>query len=443
MAAMSEAPSGASNAIRAADVECMPNAVLHLCALARQSRGVEGRPPLKFALRYGLIPPVLAGRSKEMEILQGMVCGIQRGEGDECLLGLHGIRGQGKTALIKILSGMAVRAGIQVVTLRASESSADFAQAIMDGRTRKTRQTSETRISRMTVDAALKHRLEKGDRLLIVLDEAHTLREEAAQALFNAYQDFAVKGVALGLAFAGTPDLWDRLSEMRITFTERPGPHGQTPLQGISDANAALAVLAPFAERGVLPQNMAPDSPGAVVEAIAEACRGYPYYTQLLGDALRQVWAKAGQPGAISLDHMEQALEQFMAERRKHHHKRFLELQKIGAVECARSVAAQMREREFVTRDTLEQCMAQGLQERGQLERAGEAVREKAWMDGIWSAEDGMATALLHLGFLWSPEGGAGNRFEAGIPSLAGHVLESTPPPAGNRQPSSPTHASI
>ena len=470
MATMSEAPSDAPNAIRAVDVECMANAVLHLRILAGQSRRVEGHPPLKFALRYGLIPPVLAGRSKEMKILQGMVCGIQRGEGDECQLGLHGIRGQGKTALIKILSGMAVRAGIQVVTLRASESSADFTQAIMDaesiasttssaaeqeggigvnaifmadGRTRKARQTSETRISRMTVDAALKHRLEKGDRLLIILDEAHTLREEAAQALFNAYQDFAVRGAALGLAFAGTPDLWDRLSEMRITFTERPGPHGQTPLQGISDANAALAVLAPFAERGVLPQNMAPGSPGGIVEAIAEACRGYPYYTQLLGDALRQVWVKAGQPDAISLDHMEQALERFEAERRKHHHKRFLELQKIGALECARNVAAQMREREFVTRAALEQCMAQGLQERGQLERAGEAIREKAWIDGVWSADDDMATALLHLGFLWSPEGGAGDRFEAGIPSLAGHVLKSAPPPAGNRQPSSPIRASV
>lgn len=140
---------------------------------------------------------------------------------------------------------------------------------------------------------------------------------------------------------------------------------------------------------------------------------------------------KAGQPDAMSLDHMEQALERFEAERRKHHHKRFLELQKIGALECARNVAAQMREREFVTRAALEQCMAQGLQERGQLERAGEAVREKAWIDGVWSADDGMATALLHLGFLWSPEGGAGDRFEAGISSLAGHVLESAPPPAG------------
>ena len=41
-----------------------------------------------------------------------------------------------------------------------------------------------------------------------------------------------------------------------------------------------------------------------------------------------------------------------------------------------------------------------------------------------------MASALLHLDFLWSAQGSAGERFQAGIPSLADHVLEAAPPPA-------------
>ena len=448
----------AADATRMADADSMRDAVLELQSLARQSRQATSLPPLEFALRYGSVPPVLAGRAREMAILRSMVDGIQNHKGDQCLLGLHGIRGQGKTALIRLLEDMALRAGIHVVTLRASGDAGDFAQAIMgaeslsvttsdaatqeagiglnavlkaQGRTTRTRQASETRAARMSMDTALEHRLAQGDKILLVLDEAHTLRTEAAQALFNAYQAHGVKGVALGLAFAGTPDLPGHLSNMRITFTERPGRHGQTPLGPISDANAAMAVLAPFAERGVLSEDMAPNAPGGIVEGIAAACCGYPYYTQLLGDALLQAWAGDGRPKVIRQAHLAQAMQAFETECRKHYQKRFLELKEIGAVECARNIALALQERADLSSAVLEQCLVQGLQERGALEQAGKIVREEGWIDGLWSAQSGMAAALLHLGFLWSPEGSAGDRFHAGIPSLTGHVLEAAPPCRG------------
>ncbi len=429
----------------------MQEAVLELQALARQTRPAKGLPPLEFALRYGVVPPVLAGRAGEMAILRSLVSGIQERKGNQCLLGLHGIRGQGKTALIRLLENMALQAGIRVVTLRASGSSADFAQAVMgaaslasttsdaaaregaagvnavlraEGRTTRTQQASETRTARMSMDAALEHRLAQGDRVLLILDEAHTLRKEAGQTLFNAHQKYGVKDNALGLAFAGTPDLPDHLSEMGVTFTERPGRHGRTPLGPITDANAVMAVLAPFAERGVLPEGAAPNSPGGIVEGIAEACCGYPYYTQLLGDALHQAWAADKQPSVLGQDHFNQALTVFEAERLRHYRTRFLELEKIGALECARNVAAALGERGFITRTELKQCVGEGLRERRRLEQAGEAIREDEWLDGLWSAKGGMAPALLHRGFLWSPEGGAGERFQAGIPSLASYMLE-------------------
>ena len=236
-----------------------------------------------------------------------------------------------------------------------------------------------------------------------------------------------MKGASLGFAFAGTPDLPGYLSKMRITSTERPGRYGQTPLGPISDANAATAVLAPFAERGVLPEDMAPDSPGGIVEGIADACCGYPYYTQLLGDALLQAWASDGRPKIISLAHLAEALESFEKERRKHYQKRFLELREIGAVECARNIALALQERADLSPVVLEQCLVQGLQERATLEQKGKIVREEGWIDGLWSTQSGMVTTLLHLGFLWSPEGSAGDSFQAGIPSLAAYVLEAAP----------------
>ena len=142
------------------------------------------------------------------------------------------------------------------------------------GRTTRTRRASETRATRMSIDTALEHRLAQGDQILLVLDEAHTLRKDAAQALFNAYQVCGTKGVALDFAFAGTPDLPGHLAQMGVTFIERPGGHGQTPLGPMSDANAAMAVLAPFAERGVLPEGAEPSSPGGIFKWSPEGGAG-------------------------------------------------------------------------------------------------------------------------------------------------------------------------
>ena len=435
----------------------MREAVLVLQSMARQSESAEGLPPVEFALRYGVVPPVLAGRAKEMAILEQLVEGIQAGKGDQSLLGFHGIRGQGKTALLRLLEDTARQAGVHVVTLRAAKTGADFAQAVMDaesvagttsdatakegvagvnavlkaqGRTAKTRLASETRTARVSLDAVVERRLARGDRILLLLDEAHTLRKDAGQELFNTYQDCGVRGAALGLAFAGTPDLPDRLSEMGVTFTERPGQHGQQPLGPISDANAVMAVLAPFAERGATPQGMEPDAPGGIVEGIANACCGYPYYTQLLGTALHQAWAEGGAPNHIAEEHWRQSLPAFETQRREHYQRRFAELRTIGAVQCARNLAAALKERGAIAQDVLERCVAQGLRERGDLERAGTIIREDEWLDGVWSVTGGLASALLHLGFLWSPQGSAGDVFQAGIPSLADHVLEVAPPPA-------------
>ena len=440
---------------RTADVASMGEAVLALRSLARRAAPAKGLPPLAFALRYGIAPPVLAGRAEETAILREVVAGIQERRGDQCLLGLYGIRGQGKTVLVRLLEETARQAGVCVVTLSAAGSGADFAQAIMAAeslarttsaaaaregaagvnvalkagvRSATTRQLAETRTARMSVDAALEHRRAQEHAILLVLDEAHNLRQEAAQSLFNAYQAQSVKGAALGLVFAGTPDLPDRLSELGVTFTERPGRHGRTPLGPISDANAAMAVLAPFAERGALPQGMAPRAPGEIVEGVANACCGYPYYTQLFGDALGQVWERDERPGVISGDHFKEATRLFATQRLRHYRTRSLELEKIGALECARNVAAALQSRGFITRAELWQCVSRGLRERRRLEEAGEAIREEDWLDGVWSARTGMAPALLHRGFLWSPEGGAGEEFQAGIHSLASHMLEATPP---------------
>ena len=444
-------------ATRQVDVASMREAVLALQSLARQSESAKDLPPVEFALRYGVVPPVLAGRAKEMAILEWLVEGVQAGKGDQSLLGLHGIRGQGKTALLRLLENIARQAGIHVVVLRAAKTGADFAQAVMEaeslagttsdstakegvvgvnallkaqGRSATTRLASETRTARVSLDAAVQQRLARGDRILLVLDEAHTLRKDAGQELFNTYQDCGVRGAALGLAFAGTPDLPDRLADMGVTFTERPGRYGQHPLGPISEANAVMAVLAPFAERGAVPNDMVPDIPGGIVESIASACCGYPYYTQLLGAALHEAWAANGAPNRIAERHWRQALTTFETQRREHYQRRFAELRAIGAVQCARNLAAALKERGAIAQDVLEHCVAQGLRERNDLESAAKIVREETWLDGIWSPTNGMASALLHLGFLWSPQGSGGERFQAGIPSLADHVLEAAPPPA-------------
>ena len=78
-------------ATRQVDVASKREAVLALQSMARQSESDKNLPPVEFALRYGVVPPVLAGRAKEMAILEQLVEGIQAGKGDQSLLGLHSI----------------------------------------------------------------------------------------------------------------------------------------------------------------------------------------------------------------------------------------------------------------------------------------------------------------------------------------------------------------
>ena len=61
------------DAVRMADVASMQEAVLELRSLASRARPAKSLPPLAFALRYGVVPPVLAGRAKEMAILRSLV----------------------------------------------------------------------------------------------------------------------------------------------------------------------------------------------------------------------------------------------------------------------------------------------------------------------------------------------------------------------------------
>ena len=435
------------------DARSFADATATIAALARSAPMAAAPPQLFFKTRFGAPPPLLAGRGDALRVVDELLDDVENGHGDAALWGLNAPRGRGKTVLQDILVERAKARGIPVVRLDPGDSGEAMGVSLAGGLATESVTAGESGgmktgagIKLLVADAdvegqfgthkartetfapptpasALQMRLEADGRLLIVIDEAHLLNPDGAGPLARAYQTFGKPGTRLGLAFAGTPDLPDHLRRLRISFIGRPGARGQMTLGPISEADAMLAVFGPLAQYGILPEGMADVQPGAIATEVAQSCSGFPYFTQLWGEALHAAWRASPMQKHIVDQHMAEARKAFEAERKKLHNGLLEELKEVGAVQCARQVSAVLTERGAISVDDLEARVNQGLAERDELERSGRLRRRKTWRDED-GGPNGVITALLHLGFIWGENGAASDLFTAGIPCLAGHILE-------------------
>ena len=239
----------------------------------------------------------------------------------------------------------------------------------------------------------------KAKPLLILLDEAHTLKPEVGQWLLNAAQ-IAGRRAPFLLVLAGTPDLRARLSEMEASFWNRAE---QLPLGRLDEGAAEEAIRRPLADDGI----------GVEDEALARIVRethGYPFFVQLWG---RAVWDRVrgagGGGGAVTMAVVEEAVGEFEIRRNRYYLDRFDELDRQGWLGAAREVALAFRDRERLPHAGF-----------------GKAIRRAAAV-GDRATELEAAAALEHLGFVWKTRGIPS--WEPGIPSLMDYILEHAPPP--------------
>ena len=359
----------------------------------------------------GRPPPYLAGREGEQTLFRRYFDALRRGRSAPGEILLYGPRGNGKTALLRWAKREAAADGaLDAHWLVGSEIPApgDFVARLGLGSWLRKIAPESVSIAGIGVSLrggedrplllaeALEARA-KAKPLLILLDEAHTLKPEVGQWLLNAAQAAGSEAPFL-LVLAGTPDLRARLSEMEASFWNRAE---QLPLGRLDETAAGEAIRRPLAEDGI----------GVEEEALARIVReshGYPFFVQLWG---RAVWDRVrgagGGAGPVTMAVAEEAAGEFEIRRNRYYSDRYRELEERELLPAARAVAAAFPE--------------EGLLSHAAFRRA--VARSGGGGPGIGEA----AKALEHLGFVWQAKGTLS--WEPGIPSLMDCILENAPPP--------------
>lgn len=385
---------------------------------------METQPlPNPFNAGAGVAPPVFAGRGAEESVLSVAV--NQLGERDDdgkakiaADVVVYGPRGHGKTVLLQRLRERAAShpgwgvLDVDVGTHGGSPAALAAFVAPQPLRRRAAKLLSGVKAqasfwganlgielpsmetSSWSLEAALTVALADGPRLLLC-DEAHRLRPETCMALLDASQRLRGRGAPLLVVLAGTPVLQDVLAASGASFWERATI---IPMGPLPEGAALQALIQPLQALGVHF-----DDPDALSSADEAMCR-YPFFTQLLGEAvvgqLNESGARAfGAATALG------ALRRFTPARERFYDNRRTEVRRLGCVQAAAAAWGALK---------------------GHGPRASADLMEAAmegWLPQGWTGAKGLS-ALRCLGVLWPIEGAV----EPGIPSLLDGIKQAGGP---------------
>ncbi len=371
----------------------------------------------------GTVPPYLAGREQEQEYFQKCIRALKNRKPISQDMIVYGPRGNGKTALFSYLEKETLqkegtKVDIQWVTPGKMETPAEFENTLTGKKTLKDRfkkliasvgisSTSasfeyDLSSSLTTAEDQIKKRCKKKP-LILIIDEAHTLKPEVGKALLNASQTVRREGHPFLLVLAGTPNLKATLAKADASFWERGE---RIPLGRLSPEEARQAITVPLENVGV---SFAPDA----AEKIVANTHCYPYFTQVWGSCLAR---RLHQTGAriISMDTIKEVEAVAKIKCEAMYQDRFDEIKRMGLLAVAESVS-----HAFI------QCGEQYLHER----TLEEAIERGMTIDDPITNESIMVKfeQLSHLGYVWKtihPEGWYG--YEPGIPSLMSFVQRNT-----------------
>ena len=258
--------------------------------------------------------------------------------------------------------------------------------------------------------SAVQERIQRSGRPLVVaIDEAHRLDSKVGEALLNAVQAISGNTKAAIALLAGTPDLVDHVRRMNAPFFLNRAGEGLLPIGLISDDEAVRAVAEPLRAAGL-------DVDSNAEQTIRECCRGYPYFTQVLGRVI------AESPGLVSGSPVplgkpgdsasEETLNRFLERRNRHYEGLWADLRDAKVISCGYLLGnVQSDSPNGVMPDyRVEQAIDLGLAH--PYEKTARAPdHEEA------------KHRLRQLGLLWSPGEAAGTS-ELGIPSFFDYLRQ-------------------
>ncbi len=386
---------------------------------------------LNFKPGAGEIPPVMAGREKEQSriklVLDRLKAGLSPGQN----IALIGPRGNGKTVLLKWVKEQVGRCDgkIKCVELIPEnfESHYDLITALTDPESFLARAFSwlssltglhglGVGISRKeTAKKPLRHVLKKRcskNGLAILIDESHKLYRypNLVSAFFNDVQVLVGDGRPLLLILAGTPNITKRLAMIEATFWSRTKKIG---IGLLDDAAAHEALRIPFERMGY-------SIKADIVDAAAQEAQCYPYFLQVVGDALhcaaRKESENLGSGNEIGNEILVQALEELSDSKMNYYEERYLELFDAGILPAAEAVA-----RRFISQK--EKSISAAAFEVAVSLSIDKKMEELVKKGGGIEPAARVGSELRDFGFVWS-QIGKEDSYEAGIPSLMNYVVE-------------------
>ncbi len=370
----------------------------------RQLDSAPGRSP--FQPGRGKLPPYLAGRAQEQELIREFLESIAKRVPPASDVILYGPRGNGKTALIEWTRREAEAAKIHVAYLLGGDIA--FVDQLAAALPTERRWLNTLRgfssgpvgirlrsLPPGPVSSALARRVRKGP-FLILVDEAHMLGTEPGRSLLATVQAFQSKELPVLLVLAGTPDLRRRLRKMGGSFWVR---NKRLPIGRLATDTAAAAILVPLQEGGRSIEHEA-------LQQVVEESHGYPFFLQLWGDLL---WKGCADPSVpVALADVDRVRPLFQQECEGLYDELLDELQHAHLVSVAAAVAAEFAASQHVLRERVTMAIQSSLRQKGRQ----------------WDREAALAAerVLRHLGFVWAVVHQGTPSYEPGIPSLMRYV---------------------
>ena len=368
--------------------------------LAREPDLEGGGSP--FQPGTGKLPPYLAGRQPEQELIRGVLSDLGKRTAPASDVILYGPRGNGKTALVEWSRREAVRFKVQVLSLQGgqlrSEEQAAASLAVekcwldmLRGFRLGPVGVGLGSLPPGPVSTALARRIRKGPSLILV-DEAHMLGIEAGQSLLGGVQALRSMELPVLLILAGTPDLPRHLRTMGASFWVR---NKQLRIGRLELGVAADAVRVPLQERGRSIEDEA-------LQRVAAESHGYPFFLQIWGDLL---WKGCADPAVpVSLADVERAWPKFQAERAVLYRDLLAELRAVDLVSVAAKVAAEFATSQRVLPERITMAIQSSLRQQGKASDRGAALEA--------------GRVLRQLGYIWPVVDQDIEYCEPGIPSL-------------------------
>ena len=285
----------------------------------------------------GTVPPHLAGRKKERQLIEEALDLISRPLVEGKLkapplapIKLLGLRGVGKTTLLGWALEKARQQGIHVISYsHLSDVKPGYGyDRLLAGLYRAYETESSLSEQEWEEDFPLMlERLVRAKPVLLLLDEVMHYETHLLKLLLQETERLIRDGLPLAVIMAGTPMLDDILMRADASFIDRAV---DCPIHNLSDEEVREALLEPVTQCGV---KMSEDA----LELLATWTDNYPYFVQLAGAKAWAAMVKSGR-SEIDMEMAQQAAPAMQKARNGHYRLMFTRIKKAALLDHASHV---------------------------------------------------------------------------------------------------------